>query len=226
MDIPAEYLKRRQLIKKRLADFKMLYSGQVSWFYNAGDIGLRKVMSDDGQRLFEEMCFCILAANGTAASSMKAVDASRDILMHGSEGDIQKALKSSGVRFHNRAEYIVYNRENLRKDIGLDIKKIIESYEDKKELREFLADYIKGFGFKESSHFLRNIGVGGFAILDKHILRSMHELGFMTDIPKSLAKKKYLETEKYYMLMSRALKIDPDELDLLLWSMKNGRIMK
>ena len=36
---------------------------------------------------------------------------------------------------------------------------------------------IKGLGYKEASHFLRNIGFPGYAILDKHILNSLREMG-------------------------------------------------
>jgi N-glycosylase/DNA lyase len=221
-----QYAQRRDPIRKRLWEFSRFYSDKVSWFYNDGQMTQRIVDSDCNQRFFEEMCFCILAANGSAASSMKAVDAARDILLTGSKDEIQAAFKESGVRFHNRAEYIVHNRENLRKEFAFDIKGLIESHKDKKILRNFLATYIKGFGFKEASHFLRNMGFKGLAILDKHILRSMRELGYVQDVPKSLTPKRYLDLEERYFQMSLELGIDPDELDLLLWSIKNGEIMK
>ena len=226
MKLHEEYARKKDAIKMRLSEFERFYNENVSWFYSGKGMEQKNVDSNRNSRIFEEMCFCILAANGTAASSMKAIDASRDILMTGSIDEIQDKLKSSGVRFHNRAEYIVSNREKMRKDHGMDIIGLIESYEDKRLLRDYLADYIKGFGFKESSHFLRNIGIHGLAILDKHILRSMHELGYISEVPKSLTKKKYLEIEETYHTMSKTLGIDPDELDLLLWSIKNGQILK
>ena len=36
---------------------------------------------------------------------------------------------------------------------------------------------VKGLGYKEASHFLRNIGVKGHAILDKHVMRCLAEIG-------------------------------------------------
>ncbi|NTV24307.1 MAG: N-glycosylase [Nanoarchaeota archaeon] len=226
MDLLSEYTHKSRQIKDRLNLFKRFYTEDAVWAYSNGSLVLVPSKANANERLFEEMCFCILAANGTAVSSMKAVEASRHILMEGSVAEIQAALRSSGVRFHNRAEYIVYNRENLKKDYGFDIKGLVESYPDRFGLRNYLALYIKGFGYKEASHFLRNIGISGLAILDKHILRSMHELGIIPDVPKSLARRRYLETEQAYLDMSRSLKIDPDELDLLLWSIKNGQILK
>ena len=85
---------------------------------------------------------------------------------------------------------------------------------------------VRGFGYKESSHFLRNVGVFGLAILDKHILRSLLEYDVITDIPKTLNKNKYLKIEQKLIEFSKDININMDELDLLLWSMKTNRIMK
>ena len=54
----------------------------------------------------------------------------------------------------------------------------------------------------------------------------MHEYGLINDVPKSLNKKRYLEIEKKYIKFADSISINMDELDLLLWSMKNGRILK
>ncbi len=85
---------------------------------------------------------------------------------------------------------------------------------------------IKGIGYKEASHFLRNIGFRGYAILDKHIINSMHEFGILKTGDKPKNNKEYLEIEQKLMGFSGDIGIDADELDLLLWSMKNGRILK
>src|SRR5256885_1237436 len=67
---------------------------------------------------------------------------------------------------------------------------------DRKELREFLVDNVKGLGMKEASHFMRNIGIGkDLAILDRHILKNLKLYGVVDEIPNSLTQKKYLDIE-------------------------------
>ena len=85
---------------------------------------------------------------------------------------------------------------------------------------------IKGLGYKEASHFLRNIGFKGYAILDKHIINSLHEFGILKTNEKPKNNKEYLEIEQKFIYFSKDIGIAMDELDLLLWSRKNGRILK
>ena len=53
---------------------------------------------------------------------------------------------------------------------------------------------IKGLGYKESSHFLRNIGFDDYAIIDFHIVDILVKHNLI-ERPKSLTKRKYLEIE-------------------------------
>ncbi len=104
----------------------------------------------------------------------------------------------------------------------------LESFRDPVERRDWLAGErrIKGLGYKESSHFLRNIGFKGYAILDKHIVRCLAELSVI-DSPKPPAtRSRYLETEARMRSFANRIGIDFDELDLLFWSMKTGEILK
>ena len=215
------YNLRKERIQNRLNEFSLFYNQPVSWFYSNNKMTLQKVNKKDNDRLFEELVFCLLTANTSAEMSMKAVDSIRELLIKGSLQDIQQRLKQVGYRFPNkRAEYIIDTREKK-----FDIKNLIESY-DKKELREFFVNNVKGLGYKEASHFLRNIGIFGLAILDKHVLKSLLEFGVIKELPKSMNKTKYLEIEQKYFEFSNQIKINADELDLLLWSIKNGQIMK
>jgi N-glycosylase/DNA lyase len=117
-------------------------------------------------------------------------------------------------------------REKLKKDYNFNIRGILESIDEPKQLREFFVGNIKGIGYKEASHFLRNIGIFGLTILDKHILRTLHEYKMLEALPKSLTRKRYLQYAEKLFEFSRKLEINIDELDLLLWSMKTGKIMK
>lgn len=179
------------------------------------------------KRLFEELCFCVLTANGTAITGIKAIYNIRNNLLNYDEKKIQTILKKNGIRFHNRASYIIENLTKLKKDFNFDIENIIENKkQNKKELRDFFVSYVKGFGYKEASHFLRNIGFFNYTILDKHILYFMKEIGIISEIPKTLTKKKYLKLEQKLIEFSKKINIDINELDLLLWSMKTGKILK
>jgi len=217
---------KKKIINSRLNDFKRFYSEPVSWVFSNNKMKLVELGKNDNERIFEELSFCLLTANTSAAMSMKAIDHIRPILTKGSIQELSKKLIESGYRFPNkRAEYIFEAREKLQKEHNVDIKSLIEN-RDAKETRDFFVDNIKGLGYKEASHFLRNIGVFGLAILDKHILRTMHENNMIEDFPKSLNRKRYLEIEEKFKEFSDILNIDMDALDLLLWSMKNGEIMK
>ena len=96
------------------------------------------------------------------------------------------------------------------------------------ERRDWLArePRIKGLGYKEASHFLRNVGFRGYAILDKHILRCLNEVGVIDSPNPPTTRRRYLETEGRMLKFANDLQIDFDELDLVLWSMKTGEILK
>jgi len=210
------------IVKRRLDDFHTFYNSPVCWHFEDGEMVLRNSDKNHNQRLFEELTFCLLTANTSAVMGMKAVDALRNILFTGSFEEIRDKLKSCGYRFPNkRAEFIVLARENFSDNL----KDLIET-KDKFELREYLVNSVKGLGYKEASHFLRNVGVKGLAILDKHILRSMNEKGLIDKVPKSLNKKQYLKYERILMDYSHSEGTDFDELDLIFWSQKNGRVLK
>jgi N-glycosylase/DNA lyase len=85
---------------------------------------------------------------------------------------------------------------------------------------------IKGLGYKEASHYLRNIGFRGYAILDKHVLNCLAELKIIDDPKPPNTRSKYLRTEEKLKQLTLMTGVDFDELDLVLWSMKTGVILK
>ena len=93
------------------------------------------------------------------------------------------------------------------------------------ELRDWLVENIKGYGYKEASHFLRNIGLGEqLAILDVHILRELSENGLISkdEKMKGLSPKLYLETEKTFVGLAKKLGLKPAELDIAVWLARSG----
>lgn len=222
-----EYELKKERIRKRLEDFRKIYDQQYSWFYEQGKMVLKPVKTPDDERLFEELVFCICTANTSAVMGLKAVDALRGHLMHASEFEMAELLTDAGYRYpQKRPVYIVHSRDLIKEQLGFDLKTHIESLKDHEQRREWFVKNIKGLGFKEASHFLRNIGFKGYAILDKHIINSMHEFGFLDKPEPPKNPKKYLEIEQKFKEFSRKSGIDTDELDLLLWSRKNGEILK
>lgn len=222
-----EYLLKKEKINGRLRDFDKFYSGNYSWHFENSSMELKPNNKNHDYNLFEELCFCILTANTSAEMGMKAIDKIRDLLINGNAEEMTKKLE--GVyRFNNlRPAFIAHTREFLNNSINFKLKEKIESLKDyPDELRDFFVENVKGFGYKESSHFLRNIGFKGYAILDKHILNSLIEFNIVDEVKMPLNKERYKELENKLRMFSNEIGIPMDELDLLLWSRKNGRILK
>lgn len=228
-NLKKEYLLKKERIAKRLGEFDKFYNEPFSWFFENNKMELKQVSKTDDERIFEELCFCIFTANTSAEMGLKAIDSTRDLLINGTADEMTKKLEGI-YRFNNlRPQYIVHTREYLKSQLNFKLKGKIESLKNNPTaLREFFADNegIKGLGYKEASHFLRNIGFKGYAILDKHILNSMIEFNVAENIKIPLAPKQYPELEQKLKVFSNDIGIPMDELDLLLWSRKNGNILK
>ncbi len=204
------YDKKKPLIKSRLSDFKQI----------------RKTATDE--QLFLEMTFCILAAGTSARMALRSTEAVKDVLTFGDFNQIKRSL-TGYYRYPNlRAYHLIQCREYLKSEFGFKIKETIEKFKDPWDRRGFIANCpgIKGIGFKEASHFLRNCGYSGYAILDKHIINYLYELKLIKSNEVPTAENKYLETEKILINFSKDIGIHIDELDLLLWSEKTGEILK
>ena len=223
-----EYNNKKSKIKERLNHFQKFFNEPYSWFYRDGNLILLPVEIKDDYRLFEELAFCIFTANTSAEMGAKAVDAVRNVIINGTADDMTRRLEGI-YRFNNiRPAHITHTRNYLKNTINFKLKNKIKSVKNKQGLRDFFAlnKDVKGIGLKEASHFLRNIGFRGYAILDKHIINSLHEFGVLKTNEKPKNNKEYLEIEQKFKDFSKDMNIDMDELDLLLWSRKNGRILK
>ena len=223
-----EYSNKKDKIKERLQQFQKFFNEPYSWFYHNNSLVLMPVETKDDYRIFEELCFCIFTANTSAEMGLRAVDAVRNVLANGTADEMTRRLEGI-YRFNNvRPAHIIHTRNYLKNNLNFELKKKINSFRDKNELRNFFAlnKDIKGLGYKEASHFLRNIGFKGYGILDKHIINSLHEFGVIETSEKPKNNKEYLEIEQKFIDFSKQVGIDMDEMDLLLWSRKNGRILK
>src|SRR3989344_7885286 len=163
------YNLKKERIRERLGQFEKFFSEPYSWHYAGNEMKLIPSEAKDDHRIFEELSFCIFTANTSAEMGLRAVDAVRNVLITGNSGDMTNRLEGI-YRFNNvRPEYIVHTRNHLKNTINFKLKDKMLSFKNKNELRDFFAlnKGIKGLAYKESSHFLRNIGFKGYVILDK-----------------------------------------------------------
>jgi N-glycosylase/DNA lyase len=175
--------------------------------------------SDD--ELFKELCFCILTANYSAEGGMRIQKEIGDGFLSLPEPELAEKLKHLGHRFPEaRAKYIVGARKYKN-----NLKDIIDSNKDEKALRAWFAENVKGLGYKEASHFLRNIGFDNLAIIDFHIIDILARHGLI-EAPKTLTRKKYLEIEQVLEKIAAKLNVTLAELDLYLWCAETGKILK
>jgi N-glycosylase/DNA lyase len=179
-------------------------------------------------RLWEELVFCIFTAGASARMGLGSIEAIRHLLASGTHEELAAALQRKHRYPNSRSGYICVTREFLEADCGMRLRERLESFADPLERRDWLARSrgVKGLGYKESSHFLRNVGLRGYAILDKHILRCLFEVGVLDTPQPPSTRTRYLATEERLRRFARDVRIDFDELDLVLWSMKTGEILK
>ena len=182
----------------------------------------------DDARLWEELVYCIFTAGASARMGLGSVEAVRHLLAGGTHEELAAALTGRHRYPNSRSGYIVVTREYLEGDCRLRLRERLEGFADPFERRDWLARSrgIKGLGYKESSHFLRNVGLRGYAILDKHILRCLSEVGVLDSPQPPATRARYLAAEQRLRDFARDVSIDFDELDLVLWSMKTGEILK
>lgn len=208
--IKAAHRARRKEIKARLAEFD----------------AVQRQRNDE--RLWEEMVFCFFTGGCSAKMGLNAVNAVRPLLKDGTQEQLSAALRGVHRYPNARSRYIVASRNFLREHCNLELGKKLNGFKDHYERRDWLVKEkeIKGLGYKEASHFLRNVGFRGYAILDKHILRSLAELKIIEEPKPPNTRSAYLTIEEKLKHLTRSLSIDLDELDLVLWSMKTGVILK
>jgi N-glycosylase/DNA lyase len=189
---------------------------------------LWKTASDE--QLWEELVFCIFTAGASARMGFTAVEAVRPLLAKGRPLQMTRALvKARAHRYPaSRPAYIAVTRDYLQRHFGMRLRARLTSFGNHTERRDWLAQEreIKGLGYKESSHFLRNIGFKDYGILDKHVLRCLSEVGVIESPKPPTTRRRYLESETAMRDFARSVRINFDELDLVLWSMKTGEILK
>jgi N-glycosylase/DNA lyase len=197
-----EHAERGEAIRKRLREFAAVPESE--WFY--------------------ELVYCLLTPQSSAVNAALAV---KEIRSAGSAGD---PLRTSGI-LRDPAHYIRFHRTKAMRIAEAEalypsLLDLLRARRPGEELRSWLVAHVRGLGWKESSHFLRNIGYRDLAILDRHILRNLKIHGAIRTVPTTLTPKRYLAIEGAFRRFALRTGIDLDELDLLFWSRETGEILK
>ncbi len=198
-------------IDKRLKEFKEIWK------------------NGSNEDIHAELSFCILTPQSKARNAWKAITTLRadGVLFIGDAQTISDYLNI--VRFkNNKAKYLVELREKMKNEKGEIItKQFFNSLPSTFEKREWIVKNIKGMSYKEAGHFLRNVGFGeDVAILDRHVLKNLVKLEVISEIPKTITPKLYLEIEEKLRVYCKEVGIGMDQIDLLLWYLEAGEIFK
>ena len=190
--------------------------------------------------ILSEACFCILTANFKAD---KSILIQKELGIKGchkaSPTKLEKILKKYKHRFvKQRVERIIKLRENVKPLTNLLNNYIFtrsNNIESIRKLRSKLIKHIDGFGLKEASHFLRNIGILNVGIIDRHILRFLKNTLNWRPKTKTLTKNTYYEAENLLLSLrkyetkdkklSHILKT-PGLSDLLIFFWQTGEVLK
>ena len=202
-------------------DLQKLKQTKINSQVNSKIQEFKELGKKSNNELFKELCFCILTANYSAEPAIKIQNEINNGFITFTKSQLVKKLKSLGHRFPNkRAEYILEARKHKN-----SLKKIIRTSQNEFELREWIVENIKGLGFKESSHFLRNIGYENCALIDCHIVDLLVKYKIIKK-PKTLTKNKYLEIEQTLAEIAQKSNLTQAKLDLYLWYLETGKILK
>lgn len=204
-------------IVERINQFKQLKNTGKSVFSFQPFLDVGPYEAD----LFSEACFCILTANSSASLGIKiqaeiGIEGFREY----SQQHLFEIIAAKGHRFAaQRTERIVMLRQ--KEEVILSIP----GFKDSRQARELLVNNIYGYGYKEASHFLRNIGFDDVGIIDRHIYRFLVETGLVKP-RKTLTKKAYLECEDALLELCNQIGVSMAELDLYIFYIKTKKVLK
>jgi len=202
----------RNSVDRRIREFSAFGGPAAGW---------KSLGKKSDKEIFKELCFCLLTANFNAERAIKIQKEIGNGFLNLTEKRLAQTLRALGYRYPNiRAKYIVAARKTY---VRCRTPHIIVYHE--RSRRDWLVKNIKGLGYKEASHFLRNIGYENFAIIDFHIVDLLVRYN-LTYRPKYLTKTRYFEIENLLAKIAEKSKLTLAELDLYLWYMETGKVLK
>ena len=208
-------------MKELIESIENLKNSEIKKVIDTRIYEFEKIRVQHINEIFKELCFCIMTANCGAEKCIEVHEGIANGFLNLSKEKLTTKFKVLGYRFPNiRSEYIVKAR--VHKD---NLEKMIKTNDDINGLRDWIVKNIKGIGYKEASHFLRNIGYKNYAIIDFHIVDLLTK-NKLIDKSKTMTKTKYLEIEELLKSIGNKLNLNMAELDLYLWYLETGKILK
>ncbi len=182
---------------------------------------LKKFQQLPQQAYIDEYLFCMLTPQSNAQKSWSAIQEIKKTKII-NQAILEKILRTRTRFYKRKTQYILKGLKNwpiIQKELNKEV--------EPQALRNYLAEKVQGYGMKEASHFLRNIGKSKnqLAILDRHIIRNLMALGIITqDTIKNTTH--YKEIEQQFLTLAQKNNIPADALDMLFWSKETGKIFK
>lgn len=177
------------------------------------------------QDYFYELCFCICTPMTKAKNALIVQKKLMDLNFKDNDIDLYEIIRghSHYIRFHNKK--ILYLQE-MKRTFPV-VEEMLNSNNDIFLLREQLSNTVQGLSFKESSHFLRNIGKEGVAIIDRHTFRNLQQLGVVNSLTQyPTSKKAYLSIEQLWKDFAQFVNISVEEMDFLFFYNQTKTILK
>ena len=174
---------------------------------------------------FYEACYCILTPQSKAVHADLVVKQLINMNFEYEDADILPLLRNPQhyIRFHNQK---TKNLLSLKEQFP-SIRDLIKQHAHAPlQLRDVLTDLIRGFGMKESAHFMRNIGIFGPTILDRHILKHLLACGIRSAKKPPTNRSSYIKIEHAWLRYCKQVNIPMVEMDLLFWALETGFILK
>ncbi|MBI4245256.1 MAG: N-glycosylase [Planctomycetes bacterium] len=207
----------KTIVQRRIREFSKLKTGNSTTF-NLRPYLDRDLKSDHYCELF----FCILAANYSAKRAcLIQSEIKRNEWFTLTRNQLLHRLLDLGYRFPAvRSAFIVKNRANHNK-----LMNILRSDSATQNKRQDLINTFYGLGMKTASQLLRNTGHFELPIIDRQIYKFLVQK-FKVQRYKTLTENRYKELEEILMKIADANGMTPGELDLYIFYLQTGVILK
>jgi N-glycosylase/DNA lyase len=205
-------------VVKRFAEFSMVWKRR------------------DEEELLYELFFCLLTPAARAHAAAEALERLKKkglILRKDGTAPLRQlqdriSRELNTVRFkNNKARNLIEAEMCFMGEGKASMSKRLEKFQNNHETRVWLAANLRGMGYKEASHFLRNIGLyEDIAILDRHVLRNLARFGIINAVPEGLSAKRYIYLEDEMRKLSQRIGLPLHHLDMVFWYRETGEIFK
>ena len=192
------------------------------------------------EELWYNLCQCILSSNVPYELAVSATahlwrhnyldvnwinetNEARSIISLELSKPIFLPLKKDGTgrkyRFpNNRAKNIVNSAESISSN-NIRFRELFSNLAVPEEVRQYLLHKIDGFGLKQTTHFLRNIGyTNSLAIIDTHIISFLSTItDFVANPYNRITDKTYYQLEAIMQELTKNLNVDLALFDMAIW---------